>query len=104
MSVLVEFAIFPTDKGESKSPYVARVLDVIDRSGLPYRITPMGTIVEASTVREGLDLIERAYGVLEEDCNRIYGVIKIDYRKGPAGRLERKIDSVEEKLGRKLNR
>ncbi|WP_456430274.1 MTH1187 family thiamine-binding protein [Nitratifractor sp.] len=103
MSALVEFAMFPTDRTESKSAFVARVLDLVDRSGLPYRLTPMGTIVEAETVGEIFALIEQAYEELESDCNRIYSVVKIDYRKGPVGRLEKKVASVEEKLGRKLD-
>ena len=103
MSALVEFAMFPTDRTESKSAFVARVLDIVDRSGLPYQLTPMGTIIEAETVSEIFALIEKAYAELEADCNRIYSVVKIDYRKGPIGRLKKKTASVEEKLGRKLN-
>lgn len=38
MSAIVELSIFPLNKtGESLSPYVARVLAVIEASGLPYR-------------------------------------------------------------------
>jgi uncharacterized protein YqgV (UPF0045/DUF77 family) len=32
--VVLEFSMFPLDKGESLSQYVARSLDVIDSSGL----------------------------------------------------------------------
>ncbi len=103
MSALVEFAIFPTDQTESKSSFVARVLDIIDKSGLPYQLTPMGTIIEADSVSEIFALIESAYRELELDCQRIYSVVKIDYRKGSIGRLKKKTLSVEEKLGRKLN-
>ncbi|ADV47355.1 MTH1187 family thiamine-binding protein [Nitratifractor salsuginis] len=103
MSALVEFAMFPTDQTESKSAFVARVLDLVDRSGLPYQLTPMGTIIEAETVSEIFTLIEKAHAELESDCNRIYSVLKIDYRKGPVGRLQKKKASVEAKLGRKLN-
>jgi len=46
MSVLLEFSMFPTDKGESISAYVSRILTLIDDSGVPYRLTPMGTIVD----------------------------------------------------------
>ena len=102
MSVLVEFAIFPTDKGESKSSFVARVLDIVDKSGLDYIFTPMGTIIEGDTLSEVLKVVEDAYLELGVDCSRIYSVIKIDYRKGPVGRLKKKVSSVEEKLGRKL--
>ena len=44
--VLLEFSMSPFDKGESLGPYVARSLDIVDRSGLPYQLTPMGTIIE----------------------------------------------------------
>ena len=103
MSAIVEFAIFPTDQAESKSAFVARILDIVDRSGLPYQLTPMGTIIEAETVGEIFTLIEKAYKELAIDCSRIYSVIKIDYRVGPVGRIRKKKASVEEKLGRKLN-
>ncbi len=102
MSALVEFAMFPTEKTQSKSEFVARVLDIVDRSGLAYQLTPMGTIIEAQTVGEVFAVIESAYAELQEDCSRIYSAIKIDYREGPVGRLGKKVGSVEEKLGRKL--
>lgn len=103
MSVLVEFAMFPTDSTESKSEFVAKVLDIVDQSGLAYQLTPMGTIIEAETVGEIFAVIKKAYELLEQDSNRIYSTIKVDYRKGPVGRLGKKVGSVEAKLGRKLN-
>ena len=98
MSALVEFAMFPTDKGESKSQFVARVLEIVKDSGLNYQLTPMGTIIEGKSVSEIFRVIERAYEELEQDCNRIYSVIKIDYRKGDVGRMEKKLNSVYEKM------
>ena len=38
MSVIIDFAIFPMDKGESLSPYVARAIKVINESGLPHKL------------------------------------------------------------------
>ena len=102
MSALVEFSMFPTEQTQSKSAFVARVLDIVDRSGLAYRLTPMGTIIEAETVQEALDVINRAYEDLQKDCGRVYSSIKIDWREGPVGRLNKKTGSVEAKLGRKL--
>src|SRR5689334_13800639 len=32
---LAEFSMWPMDKGESVGPYVARILDIVDRSKLP---------------------------------------------------------------------
>ena len=98
MSALIEFAIFPTDHGESKSKYVARVIEMIKNSGITYQFTPMGTILETETVAEGLAIVEKAYEILQIDCNRIYSTIKIDYRSGQSNRLIKKIESVESKL------
>ncbi len=99
MSVLLEYAIFPTDKGESVSKYVSRVIDMIRSSGYPYKFTAMGTIVETPTVREALELVARSYDLLEPDCNRVYSSIKMDIRKGKDNRLEGKVKSVEQKIG-----
>jgi uncharacterized protein (TIGR00106 family) len=99
---MFEFAMFPTDKGESVSPYVSRILKVIDESNVSYKLTPMGTVVEVETFDEALSLINRAYRELEVDCKRIYSTIKFDIRKGKSGRLTQKIESVEKKVGKKL--
>lgn len=102
MSILFEFAMFPTDRGESVSPYVSRLLTVIDDSAAAYRLTPMGTIVEVETMDKALSIIKKCYEQLEPDCARIYSTVKFDIRKGPVGRMEGKVASVEAKAGRKL--
>jgi uncharacterized protein (TIGR00106 family) len=101
MSVLLELAMFPTDKGESVSSYVARVIAVIDRRNPDYRLTPMGTIVETADIDEALKVVADAYRELEPDCNRVYATIKLDIRKGEGGRISRKLESVEKKMGKK---
>ncbi len=98
MSVLMEFAMFPTDKGESVSEYVARIIKKIEEMDINYKLTPMGTIVEFDTMDEAINLIHTAYKQLEKDCNRIYSIVKFDIRKGEKGRIEKKVKSVEEKL------
>ncbi len=104
MSVLVEFAMFPTDKGESVSEYVSRIIKMIDESGIPYKLTPMGTVFETETVDEALKIIGEAYKQLEPDCNRVYSVVKFDIRKGRSNRLVQKIKSVESKLGKEVSK
>ena len=104
MSFLVEFAMFPTDKGESVSPYVSRIIRMIDESEIPYKLTPMGTVFETETMEEALNVIKRAYEQLEPDCNRVYAVVKFDIRKGKSNRLEQKIKSVEKKLGKEVSK
>lgn len=100
MSYLVSLSIFPTDKGESVSRYVSKVVKLIKESGLPYKLTPMATIIETEDINEVFRIMDRAYKLLQEEgCNRIYTVMTVDYRKGRSNRMEQKIRSVEEKIG-----
>ena len=99
--VLLEFSMSPSTKGESLSPYVARSLDIIDKSGLPYQLTPMGTIIEGEW-DEVMAVVTACFKAMSADCERIGTHIKIDYRAGPGGRIKAKVASVESKLGRKL--
>jgi uncharacterized protein (TIGR00106 family) len=101
--LLCEFTMAPLGAGESVSPYVARILDIIDRSGLPYQLTPMSTIIEGEW-QEVMDLVGECYRELEKDCNRISASIKIDARNGNESRINRKVETVENLLGKKLNR
>ena len=101
MSVLLEFSMTPLDKGESVSTYVARSLDIIDGSGLPYKLGPMGTTLEGEweqVIAVAGQCLER----MSEDCSRVSISIRADYRAGKEGRLEGKLKSVQEKLGRPI--
>jgi uncharacterized protein (TIGR00106 family) len=102
MSVLLDLTMFPTGKGESVSPYVARIIAMIDERKLDYQLTPMGTIIEFAGLDEALAVVKDAYDLLEPDCSRVYATVKLDIRKGEAGRLTRKVESVEQKIGRKV--
>ncbi len=99
--LLAELSIWPMDKGESVGRYVARCLDVIDRSGLPYRLGPLGTTIEGEW-DEVMRVVTQCYEALATDCHRITATLKLDWRQGQAGRIESKIQSVENHLGRKL--
>ncbi len=100
--VLLEFAMSPTTSGgDSLSPYVARILDIIDKSGVSYQLTAMGTILEGDW-DQVMGVVGACFRALAADCPRIGMNLKMDYRAGEASRLRSKIDAVEEKLGRKL--
>lgn len=101
--VLLEFSMSPLDQGVSLSPYVARSLDIIDKSGLPYQLTPMGTIVEGEW-DQVMALVTACFHRMSQDCDRISTSIKIDYRAGKSGRLKSKIQAVESQLGRTLSK
>jgi uncharacterized protein (TIGR00106 family) len=97
MSVLIHFSIFPTDKGTSVSPYVAKSVRIIRESGLPYKLGPMSTAVEGEW-DEVMAVVEGCFRELKKDCSRIYMTLQMDYREGAVNRIEGKIKSVEAKL------
>jgi len=99
--VLLEFSISPLEKGASVSDYVARSLTIIEESGLDYRLHAMGTIVEGE-LADCLAVLKKCLDAMAADCDRITCTAKLDYRRGYSGRLQTKVTSVEEKLGRKL--
>lgn len=102
MSVLLEFSMTPLDQGESVSAYVARSLEIIADSGVPYRLNPMGTVLEGEW-DQVMSVVTACYERMNQDCRRISCQIKIDARQGQGGRLQGKTASLEAKLGRKLN-
>jgi uncharacterized protein (TIGR00106 family) len=104
MSLMTLFSMTPLGKGESVSKYVAKVVDVVDKSGLPYMITPMGTIIESETWDETMSVLKDGFNLMQQDCSRISVVIKIDYREGKSGRFKAKVASLEKKLNRKLHK
>lgn len=105
-SVLLEFSMFPTSddgrEGASVSKQVSKIIDAIDKSGIPYQLTPMGTVIEAPSMKEALKIIELAYEQVQ-DCERVYSSLKFDIRKNCNNRLKTKIESVEKVLNRKIN-
>ncbi|MEW5773705.1 MAG: MTH1187 family thiamine-binding protein [Thermodesulfobacteriota bacterium] len=98
MSVIAELSIFPLDKGESVSPYVARALGVIRDSGLPHALGPMGTCIEGD-YDPVMAVVRGCVEALRPDCRRIIVNLKLDIRQGRAGGLAAKPASVLEKLG-----
>ncbi|HEU68803.1 MAG TPA: MTH1187 family thiamine-binding protein [Candidatus Acetothermia bacterium] len=87
----------PIGAGESLSSYVARCARIVRESGLPHQLTAMGTIVEGEW-DEVLAVIRACHMAVRADVRRVSTLIRIDDREGPAGRLEGKIRSVEDRL------
>lgn len=103
MNVLLEFAMFPTDKGISVSEYVSQIIDMVRNTGYPYKLSAMGTIVETPDMAKATEILNKAQQILEPHSDRIYCTAKFDIKKSEMGRLEGKIASVESKIG-KVNR
>ena len=103
MSVMVEFSVVPIGKGTSLSPIIARVLKIVAESGVSYKATPMGTVLEGDwdTV---MKVVKQCHEEVMKDAERVVTNIKIDDRKGMEGRIEKKLESVERSLGMQLKK
>lgn len=99
MSAIMNFAIFPIDKGEHIGDYVSKVIEFIRDSGLSYQFSPMGTVIEAETVPELLKVVEEAYKIMDPISDRIYCVMNMDYNKNKTGLIQLKTKSVEKRIG-----
>lgn len=98
MSVLVEFSIFPLDKGISLSEFVSKAVKTIKDSGVEYKLTAMGTIFETANTVSAFELIEKAYQSLANDSDRVYATIKMDINKTKSNAITRKVESIESKI------
>ncbi|MFY9606561.1 MAG: MTH1187 family thiamine-binding protein [Thermoplasmata archaeon] len=101
--MLVEFSVVPLGMGESVSQYVAECMKMVEASGLTYKINPMGTVVEGE-YDEVMALIKRCHARIMEMSPRVITTVKIDDRRGAKGMIDKKVDSVEQKLGKKLKK
>ncbi|MFQ6110997.1 MAG: MTH1187 family thiamine-binding protein [Nitrospinota bacterium] len=101
--LLLEFSMSPLGKGESVSQYVARSLEIIDKSGLDYCLGPMGTVLEGEW-DEVFGVVKACFERMRQDCSRVTATMKLDYRKGYKGRLESKVEVIEKRLGKELRK
>ena len=100
---LLEFSVTPLGAGESVGQYVAKAVDVVDKSGLDYQLHAMGTVVEGD-LGQLLDVLKRSIEAVSADCDRVSVAAKIDVRKGHPGALDAKVASVEKRLGREVKK
>lgn len=99
--MVVDLSIVPMGQGVSISPEVAKVIQIIDESGVPYTVTPMGTVLEGDWDAV-MSLIKRCHHEVLKNSERVYTKITIDDRKGMTDRLRGKVASLEAKVGKKL--
>jgi len=97
MSVIMNFAIFPMDKGAHVSQDVKKVIEMIDAQPCKSQLTSMGTIVECDTMDECLSVLSKANAILEQSSERIYCTATFDNKLGKSGQMEHKIEAVRGK-------
>lgn len=97
--MIAEFSIVPVGAGLSLSPFVAECLRIVRDSGLKHQLTPMGTVLEGDGDKVVATIMACHSQVLRMS-DRVVTSIKIDDRRDRPADMERKVRSVEEKLGK----
>ena len=98
---IMEIAIVPLGtKTPSVSKYIASSIRVLKKKkGIKYKLTSMGTIVEADSVERLLGIASKMHNkVLNSGIKRVVTTIKIDDRRDKKLTVARKIKSVKKKL------
>lgn len=99
--LIAEFSITPIGVGVSMSPWIARAVDVIDKSGLEYQVGPMGTYI-----RGEWDDIARVAGealrAVVQDCDRVTISLRADFRRGEDRDADARWESIAHQLGRPI--
>ena len=102
--MIAEISVIPIGEGIDLAGYVARIVKIIDESGLDYKLNAMGTVVEGDSDRI-FDLITKCHNKMLETAQRVYTTVKIDERKDKNIKMiEHKVQAVEKELGRSLKK
>lgn len=101
--MLIEFSIIPVGVGSSIGDQLAEVLRIVDASGLPYKVNPMGTVVEGEW-DEVMKLVKKCHSAVMKAGERAITTISIDDRKGKPNRIEEKVKSIERRIGKSLKK
>ena len=101
--MVAEFSIWPIGGGESTSEQVAKIIKLVDESGIPYKLNAMSTVIEGEW-DQIMGLISKCHQALMKDMNRAIINITIDDRKGRTERITKKVESVERILGKTVSK
>ncbi|BCB96992.1 hypothetical protein JZK55_19140 [Dissulfurispira thermophila] len=101
--MLAEFSIIPIGVGSSIGDQLAIALKIVDESGMPYKVNPMGTVVEGEWDNI-MNLIKQCRDEVMKKGDRVIISITIDDRKGKQNRIEEKVASVEKRIGKILKK
>ena len=97
---IAEVSVVPIGTANtSVSEYVAGAVSILKESGLKYKLTPMGTIIEGD-IQDVLKVVSKMHETpFNKKAERVYTTIKIDDRRDIKAEMDSKVRSVMEKLG-----
>ncbi|PCR89369.1 MTH1187 family thiamine-binding protein [Natrinema ejinorense] len=97
MTVVALLSVAPVIE-DSMAGEVAKAVDALEGYDVSYETNPMGTVIEAETTDELFAAAQAAHDAV--DADRVSTVLKIDDKRTRDVDAARKVDVVEEHLGR----
>ena len=100
--MLAELSIIPVGGNPHSSPELAKILHIVEKSGLPYQLTPSATCIEGDW-DQIMPVIRQCHERARRDSPHIVTLIKLEEDDGERDKLTRNVTSIEEKLGHRLH-
>lgn len=101
--MLMELSVIPLGRGRSLSADLADLMKIIDSSGLDYRLTASGTLLEGDWDHL-LETAKRCHLAMRQKTERVLTLMKIDDYEDRTGRLTAAVASIEDKVGKPLKK
>lgn len=99
--MLMELTIIPLARGRSLSADLAELIGLIDESGLPYRVTAFGTLIEGEWDAL-MDIAKRCREAIRKKTDRVLILIRLDDYGDRTDLLNTTVSHVEQQLGRSI--
>ncbi|MFC7325274.1 MTH1187 family thiamine-binding protein [Halorubrum rutilum] len=101
MTTVALLSVAPVIEG-SMAGEVAKAVAALDEFDVSYETNPMGTVIEADDAETVFAAAAAAHGAVDGD--RVSTVLKIDDKRTAETSADRKVEAVEEELGREAKR
>jgi len=101
--MVMELTVIPLGAGSSMSTKLAELIKIIDASGLDYRVTAFGTLVEGP-LEQVLDLARRCHLEARRQADRVLTILRLDDFGPRTGELQGAVERVEKKIGRPVRK
>jgi uncharacterized protein (TIGR00106 family) len=101
--MVMELTIIPLGTGSSMSTKLAKLIKIIDASGMDYRMTAFGTMVEGP-LHQLLDLIRRCHVEARKQAGRVLTMLRLDDFGSQMRELKDAPERVENKIGRPIRK
>lgn len=92
--MLVQLEIVPVSGTTHLSDALAKAVQIIDETDVPYVLTPSGTCLEGSW-DEVMPVIRRCHERLREDAPHVFTYIRIEDEEGATNKLRSNVSAIQ---------